>query len=147
MINSGVASGAVSSSKKRVHRRDKKMSEKNRRKKKGERFWEKEDRILDSHIPYNGISNRSPHILINKWYHRLCDNCIVLKPPTEIGDNKNRKIFYEIDQIGKNVKLANRSRYMNLQLESVKQKWVMILVRFKDVMWNSKLCFFFQRVV
>ena len=59
-----------------------------------------------------------------------------------IGDNKNRKIFYEIDKVGKNVKLANKSRYLNLQLESVKQKWVMILVRFKDVMWNSKLCFF-----
>ena len=38
-------------------------------------------------------------------------------------------------------KFQNKSRYLNLQLESVKQKWVMILVRFKDVMWNSKLCF------
>ena len=68
-IDSEVKSGAVSSSQKRVHRRDKKISEKNRREKKGKRFWDKEDRILDSHIGYNGISNRSPHILINKWYH------------------------------------------------------------------------------
>ena len=68
-INSREVNVAVSSSQKRVHHRDKKISEKNRREKKRKRFWDKEDRILDSHIPYNGISNRSPHILINKWYH------------------------------------------------------------------------------
>lgn len=141
-INSGVVSDAVSSSQKRVHHRDKKISEKNRLEKKGKRFWDKEDAILNNHIPYNGLSNRSPHILINKWYHRLRDNCIILKSPKEIGDNKFRKIFYEIDEVGKNVKFSKRSKYMNLQLESVRQKWVMILVRFKDVMFNSKLCFF-----
>ena len=59
-----------------------------------------------------------------------------------IGEKNNQKIFYKIDEVGKNVKLSSKSRYMNLQLDSIKQKWVMILVRFKDVMWNSKLCFY-----
>ena len=33
---------------------------------------------------------------------------------------------------------------MNLNIERTKQNWIMILVKFKDVMYNSKLCFFLE---
>ena len=33
---------------------------------------------------------------------------------------------------------------MNLHLENTKQIWIVILVKFKEVMLNSKLCFFAQ---
>ena len=31
---------------------------------------------------------------------------------------------------------------MILNIERTKQNWIIILVKFKDVMYNSKLCFF-----
>ena len=69
-------------------------------------------------------------------------NCIVLKNPSETGRLKDRKIFYEIDSIGENIRYTNRGNDMNLLLEHTKQNWVMILVRHKEVMLNPKLCFF-----
>ena len=42
-------------------------------------YWDKEDEILESHIPYGSDGTKSPHILINKWFHRLRGNCIALK--------------------------------------------------------------------
>ena len=35
---------------------------------------------------------------------------------------KNRKIFYDIDFIGENVKYRNMNKYLNLQLENTRQK-------------------------
>ena len=132
----------ISSQKKRLHKRDKKMSANSRKNKKMLTYWEKEDKILASHIPYNSMSTRSPHILINKWFHRLSDNCIVLKKPREVGQcAKDRKIYYDIDRIGKNVQVSNKGKYLNLQLENTKHHWVMIVVKYKDIMTNPKLCF------
>ena len=94
---------------KRMVRRDKKMSMKNKKLKKEEKKWSNEDQILLTHIPYNCDSTKSPHILINKWYHRLSDNCIVLSKPREINSSKNRQIYYDIDFIGKNVKYVKKN--------------------------------------
>ena len=124
-------------------RRDKKMSMKNKKTKRDEKKWLKEDQILLTHIPYNCDSTKSPHILLNKWYHRLSDNCIVLSKPREIGSSKNRQIYYDIDFVGKNVKYVKKRIYLNLHVENTKQKWIMILVKFKDVMYDNRLCFFF----
>ena len=35
---------------------------------------------------------------------------------------------------------------MNLQLENTEQRWIIILVRFKKVMYNKKICFFTESV-
>ena len=58
------------------------------------------------------------------------------------GDRGNRKIFYDIDFIRDNVKYFSTKRFMNFQIENTKQKWILILVKFKDVMNNDKLSFF-----
>ena len=104
--------------------------------------WDKEDEILESHIPYGGDATKSPHILINKWFHRLHANCIILKKPCEEGNLKDRQIHYEIEYIGPNVVYKANRNYLNLQLENTKQKWVLLLVKFEEVMLNPKLCFF-----
>ena len=39
--------------------------------KKESKYWAKEDEILLTHIPYKGDSTKSPHILINKWFHQF----------------------------------------------------------------------------
>ena len=127
---------------KRMVRHDKKMSMKKKKLKREEKKWFSEDQILLTHIPYNCDSTKSPHILINKWYHRLSDNCIVLSKPREIGSSTNRQIYYDIDVIGKNIKYVKKKNYLNLHIDNMKQKWVMILVKFKDIMYNNRLCFF-----
>ena len=110
--------------------------------KKEKNYWTKEDDLLLTHIPYNGQSTKSPHILINKWFHRLKKNYIVLKTPREIGEMKKRKIYYEIDFMGENIKYSRMNNYINLQLKNTLQKWILVLVKFKDIMSNPKLCFF-----
>ena len=69
----------TNSRKKGTNGRDKKRSIKKKEIKRENMYWDKEDEILLSHIQYNFDSTKSLHILINKWYHRLQDNSIVLK--------------------------------------------------------------------
>ena len=54
---------------KRINERDKCRSIEHKRMKKEKKYWTKEDNLLLTHIPYNGESTNSPHILINKWFH------------------------------------------------------------------------------
>ena len=91
-----------------------------------------------------GIQKKTPRILINRWYHQLRDNCVLLKNPRESASSNGRKIFYDVDLIGKNFNYFINKNYMNLNIERIKQNWIMILVKFKDVMYNSKLFFFFR---
>ena len=72
--------------------------------------WTKEDDLLLTHITYNGETTKSPYILINKWFHRLKKNCTILKSPRENGKKKNRKIFYDVDFIGENVKYRTMNK-------------------------------------
>ena len=126
---------------KRNGQRDRRRSVNFKRKKKETKYWAKEDELLLTHIPYGGESTKSPHILINKWFHRLKKNCIVLKNPRENDDRKNRKIFYDIDFIGENIQYVSTKKYINFKMENIKQKWILILVKFKDIMFNTKLSF------
>ena len=52
---------------KRNVERDRRKSVRTKKKNRKEKsYWEKEDEILGSHIPYGGDATKSPHILINK---------------------------------------------------------------------------------
>ena len=104
--------------------------------KKETKYWVREDELLLTHIPYSGDSTKSPHILINKWFHRLKKNCIVLKNPRENNDKSNCKVFYDVDFIGENVKYVSTQKFINFQMENTKQKWILNLVKFKDIMFN-----------
>ena len=54
---------------KRINERDKRRSIEYKKRKKEKKYCTKEDDILLTLIPYDGVSTRSPHILINKWFH------------------------------------------------------------------------------
>ena len=126
---------------------DKKLSVPKKKKNRKEKsYWDKEDEILGSHIPHGGDATRSLHILINKWFYRLRGNCIILKNPCEAGNLKDCQIQYEIEYIEPNIMYKANKNYLSLQLENTKQKWVLLLVKFEEVMLNPKL-FFSQRVV
>ena len=121
--------------------RDRRRSMLYKRTRKEKKHWEIEDDILASHIPYDGDSKKSPHILINKWFYRLHENCIILRKPEEEGSLKDRQIHYEMSYIGRNIMYKTKKNYLNIQLENTKQKWLLILVKFEAVRFNPKLCF------
>ena len=52
---------------------------------KEEKYWENEDQILNSSIPYRISANISSHILINLWFHHLEHITIILKIPKKLG--------------------------------------------------------------
>ena len=84
----------------------KKHSAKRKKEIKHEKYFKKHDNILESHIPYGPTANKSPHIIIKKWYHRVKENCIQLCLKNETDDKKNRKIYYKIERYGKNVRVS-----------------------------------------
>ena len=102
----------MSSQQKRMVRRDKKMSMKSKKIKREQKKWDNEDQILETHIPYNWDSTKSPHILINKWYHRLSNNCIILSKPRETGPSNKRQIFYDINSIGENIQYSRKKNIL-----------------------------------
>ena len=110
---------ATDSRLKRNGRRDRRRSVKHKRMKKETKYWVREDELLLTHIPYGGDTTKTPHILINKWFHRLKKNCIVLKNPRENNDKSNRKIFYDIDFIGENVKYVSTKKFINFQMHKL----------------------------
>ena len=73
--------------------RDKQHSSKCKKEIKHDKFFKIHDSILESHIPYGLMTNKSPRIIINKWYHRFKDNCILLSLKNEIDDKKIKKYF------------------------------------------------------
>ena len=75
---------------------------------KARKYFKNHDDILETHIPYGPIANKSPHIMVNHLYHGLKDNYILLRLKDENNDKKNRKIFYNIEEIGVNVRLSRK---------------------------------------
>ena len=90
-------------------------------------------------IPYGMAANKSPHILINLWFSRMKENTIILKNPVENWKGKCRKVFYDIESIGKNISFYNKKKYMNLSLHNTMLRWIMIVVKFKDVINTNKM--------
>ena len=128
--------------KKRSLKWGKKRSMKKKKKEKERDYFRREDQILTSSIPHGTAANKSPHILINLWHSRMKKNTIILKNPIESGKGKCRKVFYEIESIGGNISLHEKKKYMNLRLHNTKLRWIMIVVRFEDVMSHQNLNFF-----
>ena len=134
-------SATVNSRIKRCNERDRQRSIEYEKMKKEDKYWEKEDKILFTHIPYNDDVTKSPHILINKWFHRLknmhCSQRSTGGERKEKSENILRNRFCWC-----NIKYTLKRNFFNLQLENTKQKWVMILIRFSDIMFNLELSFF-----
>ena len=107
-------------------------------------YWKREDQILTASIPYGVKANQSSRILINLWFHCLRDNTIIFTNPREIMEGNRRKIYYDIDKIGRNIGHHDVDRFMNLVLETTTLQWILILIRFKEVMNNPNLSFFYR---
>ena len=60
---------------------------------KEKKYFEKHNKIVNSHIPYGFEVNASLHIVVNRWFHRIERNYIMLKLNKEEKYSKERKIF------------------------------------------------------
>ena len=128
--------------KKRQLKRDKKHSLKRKKQMKYDKYFKTHDSILETHIPHGPTANKSPHIIIKKWYHRVKDNCILLRLKNELNDKKNRKIYYDVEKYGKNIKVTSKKNYMNINLDGTKNNKILLIVRLRDVIDIQKICFF-----
>ena len=139
---SEVAKRHTSNQSMRQWKHDKRRSVRRKELMKARKYFNNHDDILETHIPYGPITNKSPHIMVNHWFHRLKKNCILLRLKDENNDKKNRKIFYVIEEIGENVKLTRKKKYYNLNIDGTANKKIILVVRYSDVMRNKKLSFF-----
>ena len=56
---------------KKIKKSDKKKIYELQKNETWKQYFDQEEQIMESHIPYNCISTKSPYILINKWFYRL----------------------------------------------------------------------------
>ena len=121
---------------------DKRISMKKKKLLKEKKFFQQHDDVMNTHIPYGIEANASPHIVVNQWFHRIKNNSIVLKLVSEDHTSKHRKIFYQIDSIGDNVKLVKKKSFIKLNVERTKNNKVFIVLKFKDALEIDKLSYF-----
>ena len=82
-----------------------KKSEKEKKMEK-ERYQElKYENFMNNYLPIDVRNSNSPHLIINRQFYQIEQNCIVLKCAKTLGENNQREISYEIEIIGtKNVR-------------------------------------------
>ena len=108
---------------------------------KEEKYFKQHDDIINSNIPYGVDANSSPHIFINQWFHRIEKNSVVLRMSEEVQLNNQRKIFYEIDTVGENVRMNSKRNFYNLNVDGTKNNKIFIVTKFKDGLKVNKLSF------
>ena len=104
---------------------DKRISMKKKKLLKEKKFFRQHDDVMNTHIPHGIEANASPHIVVNQWFHRIKNNSIVLKLASEDHTSKHRKIFYEIENIGDNVKYVQKKSFIKLNVEGTKNNKVL----------------------
>lgn len=66
------------------------------------RIYSEYDKFMHDIVVETKQYKESPHLLISKSFHTIAQNSIILKNPIVDMEGKyHRKIFYEIDEIGK----------------------------------------------
>ena len=128
--------------KKRQWKHDKRHSLQRKKERKYDKYFKTHDSILETHIPHGPMANKSPHIIIKKWYHRVKDNCILLRLKKEINDKKNRKIFYDVEKYGKNVMIQEKEKKINVNLEGTKNNKIILITRLRDVFDIQRTLYF-----
>ena len=86
----------------------------------------------------------SPHIVVHKSLHLIVDNSVILNNPSISQDSSlRRKISYDIEKIGRNVKITMKNkRYKNVMLDQISGRRIYLLVNLRLVENMSGLIFF-----
>ena len=122
---------------------DKSVSVRRKKLLKYEKHFICHDEVLESHIPYGVESHKSPNTVMKHWYYRVKHNSIVLSLKAETPEKKNRRVYYNIAAIGKNVRMTKKNQFTHLNVEGTKNNKILILVPFKDLLNVEKISFFY----
>ena len=90
---------------------------------------------MNANLPKRKNYHESPHIVIRQSLHLIVENSVILKNPTVSDDGSlQRQISYEIEKIGKNVKIHMKNKkYRNVKLDETVRKRIYILVSLQSV--------------
>ena len=87
-------------------------------------------------------TTKSPHLIISRrWFFRIRKNTVMLKKPKEHKDGKNRKVYYQIDQIGKNVNFFEKDCVKVLNPSTTSLNTIYFVVRLSDLAELNNLQF------
>ena len=98
-----------SSSKKRFRKREKQKKEKRKAVEKEKDYLQDYNDLFLENLLKEYHTTQSPHLIISRqWFFRIKNHSIMLKDARECNDKHGRKIYYEVDKIGKNVRYIQK---------------------------------------
>ena len=97
--------------------------------------WEEYYKFMNSNLEKKKNYHKSSHIVIQKLLHLIVENSVILKNLSVSEDTLlRRKISYEIDKFGKNVKMRTKNKkYKNVKMDEITGRRIYILVSLKLV--------------
>ena len=123
---------------------DKKRSMKRKKEINHQKSWSEYCSFMNANLEKKPSYHESPLFVVRRSLHLIIENSIFLKAPTICNKNSlERKIRYEIDSVGKNVRMKKKNvKYTNIQINDMKGRKFFILVNLKFVQNFSSLVFF-----
>ena len=98
------------------------------------------DEFMNYYLDDNNPTMHPLAILTHSDYKRLKDNIIILHNPVEVdGKSLQRKIFYDIRSIGKNLKLLESENSIVVQLRQTKKRFFMIVIHKKEMKMMNRV--------
>ena len=133
-----------SRTKKRTQDQNKKRSLKKKKESQHEKDWTEYCKFMNANLLKKKIYHESPHLVIKRSFNLIADNSIIFKNPIITNDTSfNRNIFYEVDRVGKNVKMYSKNKkFRNVLLNETHGKKFFILLNLKYTKQMSGLIFF-----
>ena len=87
-------------------------------------------------------TTKSPHLIISRqWFFKIKKNTITLKNARECADENGKKVYYEIDKIGSNVRYVQKKDVFVLNPSTMSRNIIFIIVRLADLSHIEKLQF------
>ena len=101
--------------------------------------WNEYCKFMNSNLEKQKNYYESPHIVVRKSLHLIIDNSVILNNPSISQDSSlQRKITYEIEKIGRNVKIHMKNkRYKNVIMDQISGRRIYLLVNLRLV---EKVC-------
>ena len=129
-------------SKKRVQKFDKQKKKKRKCHEKEKNYNRDYEDLMLNYLLKENHTTKSPHLLISRrWFHHIKKNTVILKSVREQVNGRKRVVYYEIEDIGQNIKYIKKGNRMTLNPSTTYQNTIFIIVRLRDLDKISKLQF------
>ena len=121
-------------SKKCFRKREKQKKEKRKKTEKESDYLQDYNDILLDNLLKEYYTTKSPHLIISRqWFFKIKKNTIMLKNARECTDENGKKVYYEIDQIGSNVRYVQKKDVFVLNPSTMSRNIIFIIVRLADL--------------